>query len=287
MTVKERLSTEERSSLSHQRELMAEMPKRPNLGNELAAAAVVLVIGLALLSLILPLEKIEKFFSIVTGVATAVIAAIGVYAVLGRMRIADKQAKTAEQGQVTERFSRAIEHLGAGDRLTVRLGGIYALERIAGDSSPDYDTVMEVLCSFVRERLAQFVAEFELDRERAYQVDATGEGDEIPPLPADIQAALTVIGRCLPKPPRARKLDLRNLQLLHAKLRGDFRGADFRQTDFLKADLSGADLRGADLRWATNLHKLPCATGDETTKLSGNWQMPDEWKRQNGGSQSG
>jgi len=38
-----------------------------------------------------------------------------------------------EQGQVTDRYTKAIEQLGS-DKLDVRIGGIYALERIARDS---------------------------------------------------------------------------------------------------------------------------------------------------------
>jgi hypothetical protein len=61
-----------------------------------------------------------------------------------------------EQGQITERFTRAIDQLGATDddrnpRLEIRLGGIYALERIARDSPErDYSTVMEVLTAGLR-----------------------------------------------------------------------------------------------------------------------------------------
>ena len=55
-----------------------------------------------------------------------------------------------EQGQVTDRFTKAIEQLGA-DKLDVRLGGIYALERVARDSAEDHPTVMEVLAAFIRE----------------------------------------------------------------------------------------------------------------------------------------
>lgn len=36
-----------------------------------------------------------------------------------------------EQGQVTDRYTKAIEQLGS-DKLDVRIGGIYALERVAG-----------------------------------------------------------------------------------------------------------------------------------------------------------
>jgi hypothetical protein len=38
-----------------------------------------------------------------------------------------------EQGQVTDRYTKAIEQLGS-DKLDVRIGGIYALERIVWDS---------------------------------------------------------------------------------------------------------------------------------------------------------
>ena len=38
-----------------------------------------------------------------------------------------------EQGQVTDRYTKAIEQLGS-DKLDVTIGGIYALERIARDS---------------------------------------------------------------------------------------------------------------------------------------------------------
>ena len=41
-----------------------------------------------------------------------------------------------EQGQVTDRFTRAIEQLGS-DKLDVRIGRIYALERVARDSVKD------------------------------------------------------------------------------------------------------------------------------------------------------
>ncbi len=55
-----------------------------------------------------------------------------------------------EQGQVTDRYTKAIEQLGS-DKLDVRIGGIYALERIARDSAKDHPTVMEVLTAFIRE----------------------------------------------------------------------------------------------------------------------------------------
>jgi len=55
-----------------------------------------------------------------------------------------------EQGQVTDRYTKAIEQLGS-EKVEVRIGGIYALERIARDSAKDHPTVMEVLTAFIRE----------------------------------------------------------------------------------------------------------------------------------------
>jgi hypothetical protein len=65
-------------------------------------------------------------------------------------RITARTLEVTEQDHITERYTKAIEQLGA-DKLDVRLGGIYALERIAVDSKRDHPTVAEVLSVFVRE----------------------------------------------------------------------------------------------------------------------------------------
>jgi hypothetical protein len=51
-----------------------------------------------------------------------------------------------------------VEQLGS-DKLEVRLGGIYSLERISKESPDDYWTVMENLTAFVRERSRRNEAE--------------------------------------------------------------------------------------------------------------------------------
>lgn len=55
------------------------------------------------------------------------------------------------RGQITERFTRAIEQLGKPDSVDVRVGGIYALERIAFDSPDEHGPIMDVLTAYVRE----------------------------------------------------------------------------------------------------------------------------------------
>jgi hypothetical protein len=56
----------------------------------------------------------------------------------------------SREGQVTDRYTKAITQLG-DETLNVRIGGIYALERVARDSAKDHPTVMEVLAAFIRE----------------------------------------------------------------------------------------------------------------------------------------
>ena len=63
---------------------------------------------------------------------------------------ARRTLELAEQGQVTDRYTKAIDQLGS-TQVSVRIGGIYALERIARDSARDHPAIMEVLTEFLRE----------------------------------------------------------------------------------------------------------------------------------------
>ena len=91
------------------------------------------------------------------GVYTTLVQALGglilsVTAYVGyrNFKIGEENLKVTEDKQVTERFSKGIEHLG-NDKIDIRLGGIYALEQIANDSSKYHWTIVEILSSFVRE----------------------------------------------------------------------------------------------------------------------------------------
>ena len=70
---------------------------------------------------------------------------------------ATRSQDLTRQGQITERFTRAIDQLGS-DKDEVRLGGIYALGRIARDSPPDHWPIMEILTAYVRKRAPRTVA---------------------------------------------------------------------------------------------------------------------------------
>ncbi|ACB52240.1 hypothetical protein cce_2892 [Crocosphaera subtropica ATCC 51142] len=63
---------------------------------------------------------------------------------------AEKNIEVAQNSQITERFTKAVEQLGS-ENLSIRLGGIYALEKIAQDAPKTYHwTIMEILCAFIR-----------------------------------------------------------------------------------------------------------------------------------------
>jgi len=148
------------------------------------------------------------------------------------------------EGQLTDRFSKAIDQLG-NEKLDVRLGGIYALERIARDSKRDHQPVMEVMTAYVR-------------RYRR------GDHEQFA-APPDVQAIMTVIGRReLRNDQRPlhltaadlRQLDLREAQLADARMAyADFRGATLEGANLARADLYRAHLTttrldNADLREA-------------------------------------
>ena len=64
--------------------------------------------------------------------------------------VANRQANTAQQGLLNERYQKGAEMLGNGV-LSVRLGGIYALQRLAEESPGQYHIqIMRLFCAFVR-----------------------------------------------------------------------------------------------------------------------------------------
>lgn len=173
----------------------------------------------------------------------------------------ERAARAVQDAHRAERFTRAVSQL-ADDRAEVRIGAVYGLEQIAAESPAQQGPVVEVLCALLRERAAW------------------REGAVAPtPLPMDVQAVLTVLGRLRLGAPvgadgeRRVRLDLRRTDLRGADLNGvhleranlheahldgaslqgahlqaaDLRGASLRNADLVEADLRGADLREARL----------------------------------------
>jgi hypothetical protein len=139
--------------------------------------------------------------------------------------------------QMTDRLDRAIEHL-ASDKQEIRLGGIYALERIAEESPSERWTVIEVLSSFVR---AKSYAQREHIRA---QQRASQRQISVPRIPTDVQAAISVISRRDVSGDRSdRTIELRETYLRAA----DLVGSDLGRADLWRANLSDAQLWQAKL----------------------------------------
>jgi hypothetical protein len=164
----------------------------------------------------------------------------------------------SREGQVTDRYTKAIEQLGS-DKLDVRIGGIYALERIARDSPRDHPTVMAVLAAFIREHSREL---WPLPEPGTKTVSRRTTRP-------DVQAALTVIGRRDVTHDRER-LSLRRAVLVRATLRGanlthvNLTYADLTHTNLTGADLTDADLTDADLTGAAWPEDAPIPEGWES-----------------------
>jgi hypothetical protein len=177
-----------------------------------------------------------------------------------------------EQGQITERFTKAIEQLGAsnaaGDKiLEMRLGGIYALERISKASKDDYETIMETLSAYVRHH-APYAPEANSNGSGTSQgpdnEDEVNEDMIYSPTfqhkDADIQAILNVFGRRIPEWPNDENVRI-NLQdtdlsgFATTRRAANFTGVWFfgsklRHAKFIDANLRDARFRRADLSFA-------------------------------------
>jgi hypothetical protein len=155
------------------------------------------------------------------------------------------QQRLTEQGQVTDRFGRAIDQLGSRKR-DVRLGGIYSLERLMHDSPPDEPNIIEVLSAYIRDNTHLSAAAALIGSTSAL---APSYPTDVHPK-TDVAAALTVLGRrpdpASPLYVRLGKADITGASLPSANLTG----ADLRAADLTHAYLTRASLHDASLRWA-------------------------------------
>jgi uncharacterized protein YjbI with pentapeptide repeats len=167
------------------------------------------------------------------GIGAIVIGGL-VYTSWQHLRRTDGQDLHANEQRITAKFSQAISHL-ASDKMEIRLGGIYLLERIAQESPTEHWLTIEVLTAFVRERSA---AQLEQHQPQPNASDAREprQLQRLPKIPTDIQAVMTVLNR-------------RNVSL-----DGRDRAIELRESNLRAADLNGVELWGADL-WKVNLRE--------------------------------
>lgn len=176
------------------------------------------------------------------GFAALLAAILSAPFVIWRTWVAHQDYRVKEQGHITDRINKAVEGLGAEKtvkqlaedgttkeftepNLEVRMGAIYALERIAKDSLRDHIQIMEILSAYIRQNAV-----------KPLHVNLK--------LRLDIQIALTVIGRRAHsqiKLERKRKyvLDLSNINLDNVVLKGlNFDRANFEHSSFRDSNLS-------------------------------------------------
>ncbi|MFI7422653.1 pentapeptide repeat-containing protein [Nonomuraea sp. NPDC049684] len=188
---------------------------------------------------------------------------------------------TAQQGQITDRYTKAVEQLGSAKQ-DVRLGGIYALQRLADDSPRDRNTVLAVLSAYVR---GHDLCTLQPGQKRLFQPctvtnlrkPVSGWGTRPG---ADVVAALTVASSLAMAngahadfsqmrfptadliEARLRDADLHDADLRSATLiRADLRGANLSNAHLLGASLGAARLSGADLSYA-DLHNANLSGAD-------------------------
>ena len=241
-------------------------------------------------------EEVGRVRTALLATLAGVLAAVGAYYThrtfqLNRATLEHNRATAArnhalDQARlITERFTRAVDQLGS-DKLDIRLGGIYALERIAGDSTDDHPQVMEVLTAYVREHVPWHPQRTSSDEDPRILVEPAAGGiaphtvarsaqrrrhaghdeeeghHELSPPPTDVQAAVTVLGRRdASRDRQGAPLDLGHTNLPHVALAGanfkdaslrrtNLRGAALRRTNLRDADLTRANLQDADLTGA-------------------------------------
>ena len=184
---------------------------------------------------------------------------VGVYINWRRVSALERQVTTLQLGQITERFTRAIDQLGAvrpdnQPAPEIRAGGVRSLERIAGESAEDFWPVLDILTAYLRsESRAPEADVWDALEERAYEIrnrmDVAFAVDAIqrlwPSQGETDDAQLNLAHAFLPW------LSLPGKDLGGANLEGAYlRGADFSGAGLGDAYLPGANLKDAYLREA-------------------------------------
>jgi hypothetical protein len=179
-----------------------------------------------------------------------------------------------QERHAAERFARALELLG-DEKLEVRWGGIYTLERLAHRSAQDQSEVSEVLATYVRQHAP-------------WQ-----PGEAATRILSEVQLIVTILARRRYASKSAeRPLDLHSTNLCKAhlpfaRLQGTFlyncnlegallyqaqlQGAWLARANLKNANLDGVHIEGADLSDASGLNEmqLRTATWDAKTTLPG------------------
>ena len=176
-------------------------------------------------------NRMESGSTTVRNLGLLIAGLIALPLAIWRSWVAQRQADTAQQNLLNERYRQGAEMLDS-EILSVRLGGIYALQRLAAENPRRYHIqIMQLLCAFVRHP-----PEGEKDKTKRVHGDRNRHE-----LRSDVQDAMNSISGCHD---RQSKLEYA------AGFRLDFRGADLSGVDLFTARLSRANFSKADLAGA-------------------------------------
>jgi hypothetical protein len=161
------------------------------------------------------------------------------------------------EGQITDRFTTAVSQLG-DEEIAVRLGGLYALERIAKDSPRDRWPIMEIISSYVREKSPRNMSvkpapKTDLKKQNNSTYDKKLEYRKIK---TDVQTALSIVGRGTEQDKFDNRLDLSEsnldgVDLTNAKFTNtDFYGSEFKRAQLISANLDKSNLDFTDFSGA-------------------------------------
>ena len=214
-------------------------------------------------------DGVESGSTTVRNLGLVIAGLIALLLAIWRSWVAQRQADTAQQDLLNERYQQGTEMLGS-EVLSVRLGGIYALQRLAGEYPKQYHIqIMQLLCAFVRHPPTGI-----MDKTR----QIPGEPNKYE-LRSDMQEAIESISACHARQDRLEKaadyrLDIRagNLSCAHL-FKARLSGANLSRANLAGARLIGADLAGAEFSHA-NLAGIVLigadlsGTGFENTDLS-------------------
>ncbi|MGI3171558.1 pentapeptide repeat-containing protein [Pseudooceanicola sp. C21-150M6] len=215
----------------------------------------------------------------VRNVGLALAAIIGLPFIVWRSMVAQRQVNVAEEGLITDRINKAVAGLGTDKtvkrqridssgkkifeqdgegkpdlsrpvwdevtepNLEVRIGALFALERISQDSERDHIQIIEILCAYIVENMDQSHIALPKDENASPDTWRTWGQSNPPVRPrADLDVALRILGR-------------RNPDRLNIEAKADYR-ANLNYVRFRKLNLSrclfvNADLRAAHLQGVT------------------------------------
>lgn len=232
-----------------------------------AVAVLAVIVSLAVVLLVLPglvvdhdlagghlaaADRLNAVNNVRTTLLQAVGGAVvlfGAFATWRQLRVSQDGLNATREGNITDRFSRAVDQLGS-DKLDVRIGGVYALWRIADHSDRDREAVVSIMAAYLRTHLPWPPQE---------PAPAAGVSiNSVPPLEtraADAQTALTCLG-VLYQERRPEWLNVSLTDLRRADCDGlwlhgvNFDGACMEAASVYQVNLSKASLIAADLRHA-------------------------------------